>query len=81
MRRGTRAHTLAGTTPPSSASGPHAFVSNNCLNRLLDVSRDRSVLGAAVNHRWTTALLALVIGVILALSAFLTGQVFAVLVA
>jgi len=48
---------------------------------LLDVSRDRSVLGAAVNHRWTTALLALVIGVILALSAFLTGQVFAGLVA
>ena len=48
---------------------------------LLAVSRDRSVLGAAVNHRLTTALLALVIGVILALNAFLIGQVFAGLVA
>jgi manganese transport protein len=48
---------------------------------LLAVSRDRSVLGAVVNHRLTTALLALVIGVILALNAFLIGQVFAGLVA
>jgi manganese transport protein len=48
---------------------------------LLAVSRDRSVLGAAVSHRWTTALLALVIGVILALNAFLICQVFAGLVA
>jgi manganese transport protein len=48
---------------------------------LLAVSRDRSVLGAVVNHWLTTGLLALVIGVILALNAFLIGQVFAGLVA